>query len=346
MDEGDGPNRPKLPLTDIQLGGGYGKGEQGTQKKALRKSVSPGCGGFAPTANRTPSSGGLSVRAHGGARTEDCPPAPREPGTAGGGELPCLSSNNSTEPGEEKHRLLSAQHRKSASALAWNVQHLAEKFGIETLGFLTLTFADHVLDGREAQRRFNSLATHVLRSRYRAHIRVIERQKSGRIHYHLIVALSSDIRTGADFDAFARGDYRSASPALRSEWSFWRSTAREYGFGRTELLPVKSTHEGIARYVGKYISKHIGNREERDKGLRLVEYSRSARMANTRFAWATAGAAEWRAKVRTFASMLSVARRAPLHDLSDITRLLGPRWAYHHRDFIASLPPTESPHGN
>ena len=61
-------------------------------------------------------------------------------------------------------------------------------YGIERLGFLTLTFADHVTDAREAQRRFHSLATHVLNTRYRARwIRVLERHESGRIHYHLIV---------------------------------------------------------------------------------------------------------------------------------------------------------------
>ncbi|MDE4694551.1 hypothetical protein, partial [Klebsiella pneumoniae] len=40
-----------------------------------------------------------------------------------------------------------------------------------------------------------------LASRYRAYIRVMEPMKSGRIHYHLLVALDSDIRTGFDFFA-------------------------------------------------------------------------------------------------------------------------------------------------
>lgn len=255
-------------------------------------------------------------------------------GDADGGSLPCLSSNNCNEQGSAR---LSTQHRKAASALAWNVQAMAEKWGIERLGFLTLTFRDHVLDGAEAQRRFRSLRTGVLNKRYRAWMRVLERQKSGRIHYHLVVVLDDDIRQGVDFAAIAAGDYRTSGEALRREWAFWRRTAPRYRFGRTELLPVISTAEGIARYVGKYISKHMDAREEGDKGLRLVEYSRGARVVSTRFAWATENAATWRAKLGLFARMVAKVKGGK-PSLHNITEKLGPRWAYHHRDFILSLP--------
>lgn len=249
--------------------------------------------------------------------------------------LPCLFSNNSTGGGSSN---LSTQARKAASALAWNVQAMAEKWGLEQLGFLTLTFADHVQDAREAQRRFNSLSTHVLRVRYPAFIRVFERHKSDRIHYHLLLATGSDIRTGFDFAAVDNHDYRSASRHLREEWAFWRLTAKAYGFGRTELLPVKSTSEGIARYVGKYISKHLGARREADKGLRLVEYSKGARMASTRFQFATSGAASWRRKLRLFAGIVCRARGYPVPSMQLLTELLGPRWAWHWREFILTLP--------
>lgn len=215
---------------------------------------------------------------------------------------------------------------------------MAEKWGLEHLGFLTLTFSDNVLDGREAQRRFHSLSTHVLRDRYKAYIRVLERQKSGRIHYHLLVVLDADIRTGFDFAAITNHDYRSASQELRVEWAFWRQTAKDYGFGRTELLPVKSTSEGIARYVGKYISKHLQARQEDDKGLRLVDYSQGARMASTRFQFATKGSASWRRKLRLFASMVCDAHHYPVPSMQALSKLLGPRWAYHWREFILSLP--------
>jgi hypothetical protein len=262
---------------------------------------------------------------------------------AGAGALPCLSSNNSNEPnatGALKPALdLTAQQKKSACALAWNVQAMASKFGLEHLGFLTLTFADHILDPRESQRRLNNLSTGVLRDRYPlGFVRVMERQKSGRIHYHLLVVLDQDVRTGVDFQAFKDRDYRTASPALRAEWAFLRRTTKAYGFGRTELMPVRSTEEGIGRYIGKYIGKHHAAREPRDKGFRLVEYSRGARTASTRFGWVTENAEQWRAKVRLFAQIAAAHYGVPVESITDLSAFFGPRWAYHHREFIYSLP--------
>ena len=94
------------------------------------------------------------------------------------------------------------------------------------MDFLTLTFADNVTNIREASRRFNSLRKHVLSARYKSYIRVIERTKKGRIHFHLLVALFEDIRTGFDFSSVDSGDYRSANHSLRSEWAFWRKNAK------------------------------------------------------------------------------------------------------------------------
>lgn len=216
---------------------------------------------------------------------------------------------------------------------------MAARWGLERLGFLTLTFAEHILDPKESQRRLNSLSSNVLRERYPdGFIRVYERQKSGRIHYHLLVVLAQDVRTGVEFEHFAQGDYRTASAYLRTEWAFWRKTAKAYGFGRTELMPIRSTEEGIGRYVGKYIGKHHASRKEEDKGVRLVEYSRGGRMATTRFGWSTENAAHWRAKVRLFAQIMQARLRVPIEGMEDLTPVLGPRWAYHYRDFIYSLP--------
>ena len=144
--------------------------------------------------------------------------------------LPCLNSNNCTEtpPGQAAKpplAQLSTQHKKSAFILQESVQKLADDYGIDNLGFLTLTFKEHITCFKEAQRRFHSLKTHILNIRYKSWLRVFERQKSGRIHYHLLVVLDHDIRTGIDFDELAKGKYSSASQDLRNEWSFWRKTA-------------------------------------------------------------------------------------------------------------------------
>ena len=268
--------------------------------------------------------------------------------------LPCLNSNISTEnpsdtpesggPNAAKVQALpprarlSTQHKKSAFILKESVQLLSEKYGLQNLGFLTLTFKQHILDPKEAQRRLNSLITHVIKPRYSEYLGVMERQKSGRIHYHLLVVLGVDIRSGFNFDQVQFQNYKSASPELRKEWSFWRRTAPKYGFGRTELMPIKSNTEAIAKYVGKYISKHIEARTQDDKGVRLVRYSKGARAGTTRFQFQSPGSQKWRQAVAVFAQ--TVQNHHPerkISELSDLSEVLGKRWAYHHRDIIIAI---------
>jgi hypothetical protein len=221
-----------------------------------------------------------------------------------------------------------------AFVLASEIKHLAKLYSIERLGFLTLTFRDHVTQIREAQRRFNSLNTHVLARRYERAIGVWERQKSGRIHFHLVVVLPGDIRTGFDFEAIKLQDYRSANQVLRGEWSFWRKTAPLYRFGRTELLPVKSTGEGIARYVGKYVSKHIGLRSPDDVGARVIRfigYKPNDRTCYASFAWNTPNSRMWRRKLALFANSVGA------ETTDDLKRLFGPRWAFMFFDEIMAV---------
>lgn len=246
--------------------------------------------------------------------------------------LPCLYSNISIENDTK-----SSQFRKSANALSWNVQHFALRFGLENLGFLTLTFKDHVLCVKEAQKRLNSLLSNVIKPRYTDYVGVLERQKSGRIHYHLLVNVGFDIKTGFDFYSVSKKDYSSASKNLRNEWSFWRKVAPKYRFGRTELMPVKSSTEAIGRYVGKYIGKHMESRNKEDRNARLVRYSKNARVCSTRFMFVTDGSAEWRAKVSVFAELVS-ARTGKPPTFETLREELGPRWAHNHREYILSLP--------
>lgn len=272
------------------------------------------------------------------------------PDSSGSGiedSLPCLYRNNSIEIKEKslnrslntvllKSVSLEKKYRKTATALSYNVQEFSHKYGLENLGFLTLTFKDHVIDFKEASKRFNSLASNVLNIRYQAWLKVSERCKNGRIHYHLIIALHKDVRTGFNFSQIKNQDYSSANKYLKSEWSFWRSTAPKYNFGRTELLPIKSSHEAIGRYVGKYIGKHMINREMNDKGARLVSYSKGCRTMNTKFSWVTPGAALWRNKVKTFVYLISE-KTGCEPTFEGLRGQLGSKWAYNHREYIMNL---------
>ena len=226
---------------------------------------------------------------------------------------------------EGSWRRLQPSHKRTAFCVAWEIQRAAQKFGIERLGFFTLTFKGEADDIREAQRRFKSLNDRVFKTRFERAIGVWERSAGDRLHFHAVVVCGEDIQTGFDFQAVKWRDYRSASAYLRREWAFWLETAPKYGFGRHELKPVSSTAEGIARYVGKYVSKHIGQRNEADKGaktIRFIGFKPGDRTCSSRFAWFTAHSQLWRAKVALFA------KRSGARTMGDLKMLFGKNWAY------------------
>lgn len=278
--------------------------------------------------------------------------------------FPCLNSNNSigqSQPIETREVLFerskiqklnefSTSHKKSAYALELNVKSFIEKFGINRVGFLTLTFKDHVTDAKEAQRRFNSLRTNFLKTHYPHYIRVLERTKTGRIHYHLIVAVNEDIRRGLNFQQIAKQDYRSANLSIRMHWQRLRDNLEKYGFGRAELLPVKTNSKGLARYVSKYIGKHINNRQECDKGVRLCQTSIDKRafwkVATSHFSFLSHGSKEWRRKLALWVSSLNEYFSYRNLNFNPITvddygerlkQKLCPKWAFKNRETINKI---------
>lgn len=269
-------------------------------------------------------------------------------GTAGErSDLPCLSSNNSIETPDQKHRseqiralagILSPYHKRAAHTLYSNVDRLIRLAQSEDhIGFLTLTFPDNVTDHKKAYARFRSFNSNFLKEfpELGEWLSVKERQKRGAWHYHLLIQTAHDIRSGISFKGLSEGDYSSANENLRRLWIIIRNNCQKYGLGRSELLPIKSNHEAMARYLGKYISKHIGQRQQRDRGVRLVNYSRNWSKNSVRFAWRTDNAQEWRRKVALFA------KHSGCNDLSDLSDLWGSTWAFSCIDMIYRIDEVE-----
>jgi hypothetical protein len=216
--------------------------------------------------------------------------------------------------------------------------------GLACIGFVTVTFKENVTDRDEAQRRFNSLASHFLRPNLLEFIVAVERQRRGAIHYHLICAFPFDIRAGFNFEACGaanlakkRGDvaefkrwervyFASANPALRDWWRRMREAAERYGFGRCETLPVLSNAEGVARYVGTYVRSESENREARDKGMRTLRYSLDRRAASSAWSWCAGGGRSWRMGCAVLAAILRC---------EDFSAVLGKRWAWDWRRQIS-----------
>ena len=269
--------------------------------------------------------------------------------TGGGQTLPCLYRAIAIENAEKEcntyiqtteERAFTPARQRSAHVLAGSVEKAANIYGIERLGFLTLTFKQHITEAKEAQKRLSSLIINVIKPRYHDYISVFERQKSGRIHFHLLVAMSEDIRTGVDFDAIKNRNYKSAGKYLRSEWKFWRDTAHKYGFGRTELLPVISGSEAIKYYVGKYISKSLQGSDESgysDKGVKLVRYSKGIKIGNTKFRFLSDGSKKWRRSVSLFARLVEQHYETVVDDLEVITHFMGKSWVHKYKGFILAI---------
>jgi len=191
------------------------------------------------------------------------------------------------QEGEPTQIRLPAHRAKQAESLSQNVMALVTKFGIDKIGFVTLTIGNYARAGnfegvrepKEASRRYNSAMTNFLKEEFLAGVTVIEPHKSKALHFHTITALRHDIRTGFDWEAFDRlkghrmtaGDV-GASSELAGLWKWLRDGAPRYGFGRCQILPVRSNAEAIGRYAGKYISKGFALRIPEMKGVRLVRY--------------------------------------------------------------------------
>ena len=87
-------------------------------------------------------------------------------------------------------------------------------------------------------------------------------RREGAWHLHVLVLLPYDIRTGVDFTQFALGRYSSAPPYLRAVWRELRIKCKAYGFGRHELLPIKSNADAMAQYIVASIFQNIWDPEK------------------------------------------------------------------------------------
>lgn len=183
-----------------------------------------------------------------------------------------------------------------------------------------------IFDAAEASRRFNNLNRKFLPTLFEKAVAVTERHANKAIHFHLVGILLGrpDIRTGLDFDAVGKRDYRSASDELRAIWETMRDVLPRYGFGRSELLPIKKTGEAVAAYVAKYVEKNIYNRLKEDKGKKLVRYLgfKKTQLKPNEFGWGSKRATAWRCKAREVAALVGI------EEPEQAKEVLGPRWAF------------------
>jgi hypothetical protein len=253
---------------------------------------------------------------------------------------------------------LPGPRKKQADALTENIKWMADTFGKELVGFLTLTVGDveaggrfrNLRDRKQAQKRFHSLLTNVIAKRYACGLTITERHRNGGIHFHLAVVCAQDIRGNIDFDACfprkdifgkptCKPDYSTANDAIIREWAFWRRTCKCYGFGRHQLQPIRESGEALGRYLGAYLSKDWQHRLPEDKGARCVRYfghwsttvmvkkeDRKGPPYSCRFGWMTPRARAWREMLK---QVVMVFRYKGLKITEqNMKEIAGPKWAW------------------
>jgi len=303
-------------------------------------------------------------------------------GAAGAAALPCQNSNNSDKK-PKRYRLTaipgteglfadpsnaraywqqregdtlerwgkpSGADAKSAFHLRQNVASFVKHWGRNHCLFFTVTDEANLHPTQFARRWNNYLRRNG--QWIASFIRVLEPQKKGRPHYHLLVAVLWDTRADSfDWQAFDEcqnerranghsGSFRqlrarykaSAAPELVALWSLLRKVLPRYGLGRAELLPLRKGREAISEYIGKYLEAGLTLRKHSWKGCRRVEFDRRAKNAwlccSRVFAWHSPGAKAWRARVGQIATALGVG------DMEGIRRKIGSKWAYQLREYI------------
>jgi hypothetical protein len=252
---------------------------------------------------------------------------------------------------ESKFDLTTAEAR-AAFQLRQNVEAFVEHWGREHCAFFTLTDKDGLHPTVFARRFHNYIRREggwIL-----AYVRVLEPQRNGRPHYHLLVATPWDMQPDAfDWQAFAEAEKErvrhgytaqfrtlrhqyvaSAAPEVRAMWKRLRDVLPRYGLGRAEFLPVRKGAGALCEYIGKYLEKGFMFRKHEWKGVRRVEYDRRNSVEWKRcsrvFAWVSPKAKRSRERVAFLASVLG------LREFDEIKRVLGRRWAYRLRGVIAT----------
>jgi hypothetical protein len=194
--------------------------------------------------------------------------------------LPCHESSN----------LNGTTNRKRLFAAQQNMRGYVGRVGEDRIGVLTVTTADECRSLREFQRRWNSLMTNFVRRLWRSGFWVRERQmRTGNWHGHALVDVGFEIRPGFPFEEVARRNYRNVDLRVCDLWKQLREKAPRYGFGRTELLPIKSNSEWAIKYLTSYLGKALlSEKKVGEEKARLFGMWGCVRNVYSRFDWVSA----------------------------------------------------------
>ncbi len=226
-------------------------------------------------------------------------------------------------PSLKKDNCIRNGRYRSVFVVEENVRLYVWKHGLENIGFLTVTTASECFEPAAFQGKWHSYLTNVVCKIFPSGIWVRERQpRSGNWHAHSVVNVGRDIRTGFPFDQVAKKFYANVDLELRKLWKHLRDTATAYGFGRTELLPLKHSGDACARYLTGYLAATFSSEKPvGQEKCRLFSIWGGVRFVYSRFTFVSSRIIQKRKQ--WLAEMLE------LPDETCIAKMLGPRWWFH-----------------
>lgn len=236
---------------------------------------------------------------------------------------------------------LTAYQTRVADAVRYNIDALCARRGHDHIGFATLTFADPAPDIQEAQARFARFKRGFLRDWTQGDwLAVAERSpRKRRLHFHLVVACPSEIRSGFHWHAYDRHDWRrtTSNRRLLGYFAEWREACDRYAFGAPHgPHPIRKDPGAIAWYVAGYIAKAVLAREVSDCHHKLVLVGKSARRSTVKTSpGAQERARAWRAQLGLWSAVLF----GPGADLDTWREHFGRYWGLGLRDCIANVDP-------
>jgi len=264
-------------------------------------------------------------------RQETAPPCPSGPGG------PTLPEERWDDP------TLSSYQIRVAEAIRFNLNSLATRYGIHTLGFITLTFANPEPSIEEAQARFERYRRGFMNKRTDSRwLAVAERSPvKRRLHFHVVASFPFDLREGFLWDAYdarKRGVTQrlTTNKRLTKEWTAWREACEEHGFGIPQgPIPLRKDAGAIAWYLAGYLAKAVIARDISDANHKLVHCGSNARRSTVRTAPASENAKEWRAALARW----SIALWGEDASLDRWAREFGPGWARTMGETIRTVDP-------
>ena len=201
---------------------------------------------------------------------------------------------------------LQPNHRKSKLCLELACRKLlgilnpdsVDEDAFSRTAVITLTFVKPTMSWKDAKNELDKIIK-LLKRRHGNDLELVwvqERHRSGGIHFHGLVKLPFDVRTGTDLYVLLDWNNQKDNPKFRDRvkncHSYLNQQLREeviqlskvlsqYGIGRFDLLPILTDAEAVIEYLGKGIANHLLRRHPEDKGARLWGCTNNVRVCKT-----------------------------------------------------------------